>query len=166
MWVILLYGLGWDIQQDMQRNANLDGVKKRFHLSLPASHKAHIYGAAAKEGERKADYNAFACRDADYARYSIWQYFDKETLLQALNWQKNEPIQWEFMEAVQQIAYVDERYLVQSMDTEIYTFYIENQYSFSWKGKLLLIFTPQATLQNGKTYENILFLYEWDSQFF
>ena len=83
-----------------------------------------------------------------------------------MNWQQNGPIRQDVIEAVQQIACVDERYLLQSADEEVYTFYIENQYSFSWKGKLLLVFAPQATLQNGKTYDNILILYEWDSQFF
>lgn len=160
--VVLLYGLG----SSMYHHNILDSVNRNFQISLPGFYQKYIYGVSAREGEREEGYNAFACRDADAVHYSVWRFFDQEALLQALNWQQNGPIRQDVIEAVQQIACVDERYLLQNAEGAIYTFYIENQYSFSWKGKLLLVFVPQATLQNGKNYENVLFLYEWDSQFF
>ena len=160
--VVLLYGLG----SSMYHHNILDSVNRNFQISLPGFYQKYIYGVSAREGEREEGYNAFACRDADAVHYSVWRFFDQEALLQALNWQQNGSIRQDVIEALQQIACVDERYLLQNAEGAIYTFYIENQYSFSWKGKLLLVFVPQATLQNGKNYENVLFLYEWDSQFF
>ncbi len=96
----------------------------------------------------------------DGEEYSVWQYNDTETLLQAVEWSQGAAFRHDVFTKVttEGIEQPDGYSLPREMDQEVSYYYQDDN-----DNELLLIYAPEARLGDGVTYQNLLFVAAWYS---
>jgi len=151
--ILLLVGGFYMWQVDTTWHLKLNAVNTNFGIDLPTSGEKILY-----EVEDRGWMG-------DGQSYHVWRYRDQQPVLQALNWRQGAEYPTELPDAVlewlQKDVEVDENFLPQELGEEVFYYWQKHGADGYGDNQLFLLFAPQATLRNGQSYENVLFVYEW-----